>query len=433
MMSEKQGAYVRALELQHQHLTKDMLTPSTSREASEWIETVKVECLNRYGNRAGSMRAIIADRISGGYSNADLIGMLGTSIGYGDYQREIVFSRNVNGRRVPRAQNEQVAEMARLAMEIRKELIRRGTRTESMPETPARPPWPTANREDEQDAEETTPEPENVPEKNTGTLHPFLRKLREIRSEETRRSETEGKRSPILEAVSGNRPAKNGAKLLKQGIPTEALLHALALDWPDEARQRYGIRDYDVTKFRNGPVPEHRHPAYAYVHKAMEARIPVALIGPSGTGKSTLCQQIAEDMGLDYGMVPMTAGATPSWIVGAYTLDGYRTRSAVECFVNGGVFVFEEMDSADPNMLLVANNLIENDVFINPVTNEKLIRHENYIPVACMNTRGLGATAVNSGRSRLDDATRNRFAMGRIELFLDEDLETEIFDSILNG
>jgi hypothetical protein len=404
-----------------------------------------VECLNRYGNRAGSMRSIIADRISalgknGAYSA--LAPQIGASFGYGEYQRKLEFSANTNGRRVAKLRVDQEIELAKLVVQLADELNRRGTRmntreteqeTQQEQDESFEQGSDDDNSSEEQSQEEATSEQENGSEEITGTLHPFLAKLREIRREEERRSEMDGKRTPILESVSGNRPAKNGAKMLKQGLPTEALLHALALDWPEEARRRYGISEYDVTAFRNGAVPEGRHPAYSYVHRAMQARIPIALIGPSGTGKSTLCQQIAEDMGLPYGMVPMTAGATPSWIVGAYTLDGYRTRSAVECFVNGGVFVFEEMDSADPNMLLVANNLIENDVFINPVTNESLKRSPDYIPVACMNTRGLGATAVNSGRSRLDDATRNRFAMGRVELFLDENLEASIFENILNG
>jgi hypothetical protein len=415
--------------------------PSNGREASTFIETIKVECLNRYGNRAGSMRSIIADRISAlGEDTAYslLRTQIGESFGYGEYQRKLEFSANINGRRVPKPFGEQANELTKLVVQLADELKRRGTRmntreTEQEQEGSFDQGSEDGNSSEEQSQQEATSEQENGSGEITGTLHPFLAKLREIRREEERRSEMDGKRTPILESVSGNRPAKNGAKMLKQGLPTEALLHALALDWPEEARRRYGINEYDVTAFRNGAVPEGRHPAYSYVHRAMQARIPIALIGPSGTGKSTLCQQIAEDMGLPYGMVPMTAGATPSWIVGAYTLDGYRTRSAVECFVNGGVFVFEEMDSADPNMLLVANNLIENDVFINPVTNESLKRSPDYIPVACMNTRGLGATAVNSGRSRLDDATRNRFAMGRVELFLDENLEASIFENILNG
>lgn len=427
-MSRRQQDYVAALTAQHPNLVARLNIPNpvTSREASDWIENVKVECLNAYGNRAGSMRAIISDRIAGGWSTVGLNSMLGKEYGYGDIQRKIEFSANVNGRRIPKPMGEQKRLMDALIDDLRADLQRRGTPAPM----PVDPPSSPDISSDDVPVDDPTPEPEPEPVANND-MHPFLAKLREIRSGERVRSEVEGKRTPILEAVSGNRPAINAAKMLKQGIPTEALLHALAMDWPSEARSRYNIPEYDVNSF--GEAPEDRHSAYAYVKAAIDSRVPVCLIGPAGTFKSTLCKQIAEDMGLNYGFVPMTAGATPSWIVGAYTLDGYRSRSAMDCYEHGGVFVFEEMDAADPNMLLVANNLIENDVFDNPVTGEQITRHEDFIPVACMNSMGLGATATNTGRSRLDDATRNRFAMGRVNIMLDEDLEEKIFDQILNG
>jgi TolA-binding protein len=408
----------------------DLTKPTIGKDAHTWIETVKVECLNRYGNRAGSMRAVIADRIAAGWSDSSIYGLLGKS--YGEersgisYMRKIEFSANLNGRRVPKPIADQHNEMAKLISQLRFEMRQKGT---EISQSQTEDEVSTDTEETEDSTEEVSEETETV----KSTVHPFLAKIREIRAQETIRSETEGKRTPILESVSGNRPAKNGARMLSQGIPTEAILHALALDWPSEARSRYGIRDYDVSTFTNGAVPANRHPAYAYFDKAAKARVPIALIGPSGTGKSTLCKQWADDQGMSFGFVPMTAGATPSWLVGAYTLEGYRTRSAMECYQNGGVFVFEEMDAADPNMLLVANNLIENEVFDNPVTGEQFTRHPDFIPVACMNTRGLGATATNTGRSRLDDATRNRFAIGRMELFLSEEIEEFIFNSNLTA
>lgn len=449
-MSAKQRMYVQALTNQHPALAASFEYPITSRQAGEWIENVKVESLNRYGNRAGSMRAILSDLLVRKGLNVtsvyDSLTPLPKEFGYGDYVRRIEFSRNVDGKRVPKSLSVQHEELRKLLFDLRFELKRRESAWESKPKSQADTDMDTAVDLPSSPSEEffsgeeseAAEEPENGSEENSTLveskpLHPFLRTLRTVRTTETQRSEVEGKRTPILESVSGNRPAINAAKMLRQGIPTEALLHALALDWPEEARQRYGIKPYDVTQFTNGPVPENRHSAYAYVRKVMNARVPVALIGPAGTFKSTLCKQIAEDLGLDYGFVPMTAGATPGWIVGAYTLDGYRTRSAMECYQNGGVFVFEEMDAADPNMLLVANNLIENDIFDNPVTGEQLERNEDFIPVACMNTKALGATATNTGRNRLDGATRDRFAMGRVEIFLDEDLEQSIFESILNG
>jgi hypothetical protein len=379
------------------------------------------------------MRAILSDRLA--LNNLDVshvyamfVDKLGEEIGYGSYQSKIEFSRNVDGRREPKPLHVQRELLLNLISTLAADMARKGIRYESQTEDQMEESEVQEETQEVSETEET--EETEVSEVSTNPVDTWLAKIREIRSEETRRSELESKRTPILEAVSGNRPAKNGARMLAQGIPMDALCHALALDWPAEARTRYGIREYDATTYRNGDaIPDNRHPLYAMFNSLAKARVPIALIGPSGTGKSTLCSQWAKDHDMSFGFVPMTAGATPGWLVGAYTLEGYRSRSAMDCYENGGVFVFEEMDAADPNMLLVANNLIENDVFDNPVTGEQIKRSPNFIPVACMNTRGLGATATNTGRSRLDDATRNRFALGRIELFLDEELESFIAHS----
>jgi hypothetical protein len=67
--------------------------PTTGKDAHTWIETVKVECLNRYGNRAGSMRAVIADRIAGGWSTQSLLDLLGMSFG-SSTQRHFIYAED---------------------------------------------------------------------------------------------------------------------------------------------------------------------------------------------------------------------------------------------------------------------------------------------------------------------------------------------------
>src|SRR3954453_5471609 len=109
MLSLKQSVYIDALTSQHPHLVQSLglPRPAHGRDAHTWIETVKVECLNRYGNRAGSMRAIIADHIAAGYNNSLLMTLIGRELGAArkdeiSYMRKIEFSANVNGRRVPK-------------------------------------------------------------------------------------------------------------------------------------------------------------------------------------------------------------------------------------------------------------------------------------------------------------------------------------------
>src|SRR4051812_46542185 len=141
MLSLKQSVYIDALTNQHPHLVRSLgLTkPTIGKDAHTWIETVKVECLNRYGNRAGSMRAVIADRIAAGHIDSVLVSMIGAKYGAErsgiSYMRKIEFSANVNGRRVPKPMADQRTEMAKLISQLRFEMRQKGTEIQSKSET----------------------------------------------------------------------------------------------------------------------------------------------------------------------------------------------------------------------------------------------------------------------------------------------------------
>lgn len=244
--------------------------------------------------------------------------------------------------------------------------------------------------------------------------------------------EEKAKKGSDFDTVS-MRPIEYGAKMLKQGIPEDAILYAITQHWPEDAKKANNIKEYDVKKFKADQRVSGKHVALPYLIALHDANVPAALYGPKGTGKSTLAKHLAEIKGKDFGIIPMTGGATPSWLTGAYTLDGYKTRPFVELYENGGVFLFDEMDAADPNMLLIVNNAISSDEFFNPVTGQKIIKHKDFYPVAAMNTIGLGANRAYTGRERLDAATIDRFSAGRIKLELDEDLELKIFESIMDS
>jgi hypothetical protein len=224
---------------------------------------------------------------------------------------------------------------------------------------------------------------------------------------------------PILAAKTG----------IPNGIPARALLHAMAIHWPSDVRQSAGIEDFsfealaevtpqEVDKLNGEKV----HNLTGYALKLARARIPIMLVGPSGSGKSKVAAQIADILELDYAETPMTAGATPSWLLGSWTMQGFTTRKFLEIYANGGVFNFEEIDAADPNLLLVANNALASDKLFNPVNGEVYHRHPDFIPVSTANTFGLGGNREFTGRERLDGATIDRWRMGRIVVPIDEAL-----------
>jgi MoxR-like ATPase len=93
-----------------------------------------------------------------------------------------------------------------------------------------------------------------------------------------------------------------------------------------------------------------------------------------------------------------------------------------------GVFLLDEMDAADPNVLLVINSALANKRMAVSSRPAKpyAIRHKNFVCIAAANTVGTGADRLYSGRNKLDAATLDRFAIGKVFMDYDPALETAL-------
>jgi hypothetical protein len=285
----------------------------------------------------------------------------------------------------------------------------------------------------------------------------FLRRVREIR----RFCWERARQSAPVDNIS-MRPAQAGAKLIPAGVPADVLLLTMTMHWSPETRSDAGIDSWDFngegltnphpgmlavshSEMRSRGIDPHStdnpkigkpHPLFGYALLIAESRIPMMLIGPAGTGKSHLTEQLANYMTTDahperlpYGESPMSAGASRSDLLGRHTINAEKpfiTAEAIERFSKGGVFSFEEIDRGDPSVLIVLNNALARGILFNPVNGENYVRHADFVPVATANTMGLGANREYGTAERLDGATLDRFRMGRIFLPLDEDLEADI-------
>lgn len=217
---------------------------------------------------------------------------------------------------------------------------------------------------------------------------------------------------------------KNGARMLAVGIPLEACKDAYAKTWPENMRLAMGVREYDPMTFGDRLDNEHR--VTAYVEALIKADVMPFLVGHSQAGKSYIAECVAKRREIYFGVAPCTAGISPAWFTGRNVPNGFVGTDFLTCYSEGGVFLFDEIDAADSNILLLVNNALSNDAFRNPIRNETLKKSVNFHGMAAGNTFGLGADPMYTGRERLDTATLERFRMGRVFVDYDYDLYVNI-------
>ena len=165
----------------------------------------------------------------------------------------------------------------------------------------------------------------------------------------------------------------------------------------------------------------HRHAVFADVLAALSVRENVYLVGPAGSGKTTIAAQAAEALELPF----YSTGAVGM----AYQLQGfinaegkYMETDLYRAYVNGGVFLFDEIDASSAQALLAFNAIAANDLAAFPCGTVK--RHADFVIVAAANTFGAGADAQYVGRAQLDAATLDRFSF--LPMDYDEKLELAI-------
>ena len=152
------------------------------------------------------------------------------------------------------------------------------------------------------------------------------------------------------------------------------------------------------------------------------------LVGPAGTGKTTLASQVAKALKLPFAAISCSAGMSEAHLTGRMLFDGRYVQSEfVDIYENGGVFLFDEIDAADPNTLLVINSALANGYMnlVNRPKKPKAIRHKNTIIIVSGNTFGSGSNQYH-GRNYLDAAFLDRFAVTKITIGYDEDLEYDL-------
>lgn len=154
----------------------------------------------------------------------------------------------------------------------------------------------------------------------------------------------------------------------------------------------------------------------------------VWIAGEAGSGKSHGGIQGARAIGLPF----YTTGALRTKFeligyVGIKDTEEERQRTLYtpfrKAFEHGGVYIWDDVDGSAQDALVAFLQALANGHYAFP--DRMVERHKDFVCVATANTWGRGATAEYVGRTRIDAAFLDRFAV-KLEWNTDESLETAL-------
>jgi MoxR-like ATPase len=245
---------------------------------------------------------------------------------------------------------------------------------------------------------------------------------------------------------TGLKPQSLAARLKKAGfrppVVDVATVRAIIRDELANCRPAVQMVEVKLPDGRVRPIDGKTHKEFSKALTLAAARRNILLIGPAGSGTTHLAEQIAYALDLPFAHIACSAGMSEGQLLGRLVPTGeggkfeYVRSDFVKCYEDGGVFLFDEIDAADANTLLVVNSALANGRMAVPNRPEKpfAVKHADFVCIAAANTYGTGATRQYVGRNQLDESTLDRFRIGQIEMDYDAQVEAALCpDDALRG
>ncbi len=166
-----------------------------------------------------------------------------------------------------------------------------------------------------------------------------------------------------------------------------------------------------------------QHFEFERILKSITAGVPIALVGPAGSGKTTIVYNVSKALDITFSSQSVSAQSTTFDFFGYKNAKGeYVSTLFRERYEKGGVFLLDEFDAGNPNVLAALNQATANEIA--PFPDKMVERHENFIIVMAGNTYGGGGTIDYVGRNKIDAATLDRFVF--VHIGYDETLEEQL-------
>jgi len=175
--------------------------------------------------------------------------------------------------------------------------------------------------------------------------------------------------------------------------------------------ERLQVRPIIIENRTNGTQKDIgiQHAQFENILKLVSMRIDIMLVGPAASGKTTACENVASALDLPFYFIPVGLQTTKSDLLGYMNANGEYVKTHLrQAYEHGGVFLLDEIDAGNPNVLTVINGMLANGIGSFPDAIIK--RHADFIFICAGNTWGKGADRQYVGRNPIDASTMDRFA-----------------------
>ena len=177
----------------------------------------------------------------------------------------------------------------------------------------------------------------------------------------------------------------------------------------EEAINQARVIEVRVNDLPGKPIEGIQHREFENLLKTVIANQPVVLVGPAGTGKSHAAENVAKALDIEFFAMSVGAQTSKSDLIGYMDANGnYQQTAFRRAYENGGLFLLDEMDAGNSNVLIQLNAALANGYMSFP--DRMVPRHDQFRMIASANTFGSGANRQYVGRNQLDAATIDRFA-----------------------
>lgn len=166
-----------------------------------------------------------------------------------------------------------------------------------------------------------------------------------------------------------------------------------------------------------------QHKDFEVLLKLASGRLDAMLVGPAGSGKTTLCHNISDALELPFYMVSVGQQTTKTDLLGYMDATGNYIKTLLrQAYEFGGLYLMDEIDAGNSNVITILNSLLANGMAAFPDAMVK--RHKDFVFFAAANTYGKGNDRQYIGRNQLDAASLDRFVV--ITLDYDNRLELSL-------